>query len=67
MEWIKIEEGGRFPDDLEMVLFTDDKTIYKGFRNCSLLGDWNYWFSVTDVGVEDVTHWMPLPELPKYK
>lgn len=65
MEWIKIEEGGRLPDDLEMVLFTDGKDIYKGYINRGTWGDWNYWFSSCDRGVEDVTHWMPLPELPK--
>ena len=63
MEWIRIEDD--LPEDLENVLFTDGKDVYKGYINKSVWGEWNYWFSISDVGIEDVTHWMPLPTMPK--
>lgn len=63
MNWIKIEE--KLPQDLENVLFTDKKHVYKGFTNCHFWGECNYWFSDTEHCIEDVTHWMPLPPLPK--
>lgn len=62
MEWIKIEDD--FPEDLEHVLFTNGKDIYKGYRNAFMWGNC-YWFSVSEEAIEDVTHWMPLPIMPK--
>ena len=64
MNWISVED--RLPESLEDVLFTEGEGVYKGYRLVSSISevDWDYWYSVTETRIEDVTHWMPLPELP---
>lgn len=64
MMWIKVQE--KLPEDMEYVLFTDGKDVFKGYRMSSELDvEWDYWYSISDTRIEDVTDWMPLPELPK--
>lgn len=63
MKWISVHE--KVPDDLEEVLFTDNKEIFKGYRMRSSLDDRFSWYSNSDFTIHDVTHWMYLPELPK--
>lgn len=71
MEWISIKD--RLPGNRRQLLFTDGKFIQKGvflsvfinqyadFENV-FIGDDNS-FCVMDA--QKITHWMPLPELPK--
>ena len=69
MEWIKVEE--KMPDEKQVVLVvTKDFSMFicryrkaltwKGFRLkfINLL-------STSGIWVQNVTHWMPMPELPK--
>ncbi len=68
MNWISVEDKNRLPPSLEDVLFTDGRNVFKGYRIQTSADDWeipwHYWHSVTENTIEDVTHWMPLPELP---
>jgi hypothetical protein len=65
MKWISVKD--KLPVSLEDVLFTDGGGVYKGYRLVSSISevDWDYWYSVTENRIKGVTHWMPLPELPK--
>lgn len=62
-DWVSVKD--RLPEDLQDVLFTDGKTIYKGYNMKSCLDDSCSWFSDTDYTIDDVTHWSHLPLLPK--
>ncbi len=66
MEWIDVKEKDKLPEDLENILFTDGVHVYKGYRMTSSISevDFDYWYSVTDSSVLDVSHWMPLPKPP---
>lgn len=73
MEWISVKDklpeytgtlyGNKITD---VVLFTDSKDIYTGHLE-SVRPDFinEYWTDYSDETVNNVTHWMPLPELPK--
>ena len=67
MNWISVEDKDKLPEELDEILFTEGQGVYKGYRIEYDLGEerWNAWFSVSDNKIDDVTHWMPLPELPK--
>ena len=57
-EWIPVTE--RLPKDDEVVIICTDKNfVYAG----ELIGD--TWFLDNDSWTATVTHWMPMPELPK--
>lgn len=63
--WISVKE--KTPEDYKDVLFTDGKTIFKGCRASSIIdedSDTVFYFS-NERHVDKVTHWMPLPPLPK--
>lgn len=48
------------------ILFTDGKDIYLGYlSDLSEIGEDFSWLSSNGYEIDDVTHWMPLPELPK--
>lgn len=61
-EWINVKD--KMPEDGKEVLFSDSSSIMVGWYNA----DKEYW-ELTDADMiayaQDVTHWMPLPELPK--
>ena len=68
-EWISVKE--RLPEEAESVLlYSKGFDPISGFLNYSTSGnpinynvnDWNE--SDGTVALEDVTHWMPLPEAP---
>ena len=57
-EWISVKD--RLPEKDEIVIIcTDENFIYAG----ELVGD--TWFLNNDSWTATVTHWMPLPEMPK--
>ena len=64
MNWISVEDKERLPESLEDVLFTDGDRVYKGYRLSSELDDFVGWYNSNDSSIYEVTHWMPLPELP---
>lgn len=61
--WVSVKD--KLPEDLENILFTDGKDVYKGHISKSYLEEDHYWYSVADHAVEGVKHWMPLPKPPK--
>ncbi len=63
MDWIKCVD--RFPEEFEDVLFTDGKDVFKGHLYNSGLDDFILWFSVSESTIDNVTHWMLLPNPPK--
>jgi|KBSMisStandDraft_5_1062788.scaffolds.fasta_scaffold63114_5 hypothetical protein len=65
MNWIDVYD--KLPESLEEILFTDGDSVYKGYRFRPSNSDfeWDSWYSITETRIEGVTHWMPLPELPK--
>lgn len=70
MNWTSVRD--RFPPDYEEVLFVcndfginkDEMVMVKGFRNPTYKV-WEYNNVTGNVPDQVVTHWMPLPELPK--
>ena len=63
-EWISVKD--KFPNfDEECIVYTDDKNInvsrFYGFGTGFPDGIWEFY----DGYYLDVTHWMPIPELPK--
>jgi hypothetical protein len=59
-EWISVKSS--FPDQGLSVLISNGKNIGQAY----FLGIcWKVVASNDRVDVSDVTHWMPLPELPK--
>lgn len=66
-EWINVKD--RLPKINEMIIFTDGKNIYCGQYENGFSGK-NIWV-IADTWVENstildnVNHWMPLPEPPK--
>ena len=78
MEWISVED--RIPPDLDEVMFTfimygnkftgQDNDIIQRDIVCGHLdhGIWHVCYLFISIPLSDnikVTHWMPLPELPK--
>lgn len=60
-EWIKCSE--RMPDDFEDVLVTDGANVEVMWRDCDGFRD--CWAPRnSNIDIDDVTHWMPLPEPP---
>lgn len=58
--WHRVEE--RLPDDSrDVIIFTASRIIGVG---SFIRPNWYQWYSGGGLPV-DVTHWMPLPELPK--
>lgn len=57
-EWIKCSE--RMPEPYEYVLVTD------GFVGCEVMrvNSDGYWGPAKSLYHGDISHWMPLPELP---
>lgn len=67
MSWTSVKEKDKLPESLDEIIFTDGKGIYKGYRYAAYVNsnqEVERWYSITDTRIEDVTHWMPLPELP---
>jgi hypothetical protein len=59
MEWIKCSD--KLPQkDLECLIYDINKQIYNACFNGQYFYTGEY-----DIEIEDVTHWMPLPEPPK--
>jgi len=68
MKWISVQEKDKLPESLAEVIFTDGKGIYKGYRFAAFINasdEVERWYSITENLIEDVTHWMPLPNLPE--
>jgi hypothetical protein len=68
MEWIEMEK--QKPNPCIDILFTDGKEIYKGwletYEECEDLSFCSMRASLLhDAWPENITHWMPLPKLPK--
>ena len=68
MRWISVEE--RLPGDSDgAVLLTNEKTVIIGYRNQLFGLDGQYEIFAPAIkkggGYMQVTHWMPLPKLPK--
>lgn len=68
MRWISVEE--RLPGDSDgAVLLTNEKTVIIGYRNQLFGLDGQYGIFAPAIkkggGYMQVTHWMPLPKLPK--
>lgn len=60
-EWIKCSE--RMPNDFEDVLVSDGGNVEVMWRDCD--GFWDCWAPRnSNIDIDDVTHWMPLPEPP---
>lgn len=68
-KWKPVSEQPVFQEHTqcsEYVLFTDGKDIFLGCLNdLSGIDMENEWVTSTGFGIDNVTHWMPLPELPK--
>jgi hypothetical protein len=66
MNWVSVENKKILPEILENVLMTDGDRVYKGYRMPNFIGELecSHWYNDGDSLIEDVTHWMPLPELP---
>lgn len=69
MKWIKVED--KRPKPCEDILFTDGEKVYKGWLETHEFGEnavfYNDTHDVLNVEhwPEEVTHWMPLPDVPK--
>lgn len=66
--WISVEDElppkeSEYEDNSIVVLATDGYGVYKGLYRCSeyLSG----WFTCDLWALENITHWMPLPQAPK--
>ena len=67
MNWISVKD--RLPDSYgdsssKPVLATDNKCVYIGYYNFHH-NSWRYYDDFNSEVFENVTHWMPLPKLPK--
>ena len=68
-EWISVKKA--MPKHRESVLITDGETIVTASLDCDMPRVW--WDAIGiyahdyefEFELEDVTHWMPLPEPPK--
>ena len=64
--WISVKE--KTPEDYENIIFTNGKDVFVGFRVSLIYDDEGnndiYYYS-NEINHKDVTHWMPLPELPE--
>ena len=66
--WISVEDElppkeSEYEDNSIVVLATDGNDVYKGlYRSGEYLSGW---FTCDLWGLDDITHWMPLPEPPK--
>lgn len=69
MNWINIEE--RKPSPCQDILFTNGKDVFKGWlETYDPLEDLSFYSDragLFEHWPEDITYWMPLPELPKVK
>ncbi len=65
MHWISVEDRKNLPEEEVDVLFTDGVEIFKGTRITHFEEEEDYWRSVSDYPIDNVTHWMPLPKLPE--
>lgn len=66
--WISVEDElppkeSEYEDNSIVVLATDGYGVYKGLYRCNeyLSG----WFTCDLWALENITHWMPLPQAPK--
>jgi hypothetical protein len=58
-DWVKVDD--RLPEEEESVLLCDGFSICIGHIFDS---ENKYWWNSPDIMMNDITHWMPLPELP---
>ena len=61
-EWISVKD--RLPEKDTSVLYTNGKEMFSGFLLSNMRHD-PFWSHYDDFEDTDVTHWMPLPGLPK--
>lgn len=66
--WVSVKE--RLPEDEQKILYTDGEEVYSGKydansrRSFDLIGAGGWeWEEMYEP--EEITHWMPVPELPK--
>lgn len=68
-KWIPVSEKPALREEgsfSEEILFTNGKYVYFGYLNdLSEIGEGFSWLLSNGYEIDDVTHWMPLPELPK--
>ena len=63
-KWIPVTE--RLPDYNLVVLVTDGVDVGMGHRYALAEGKYEGWeVPFADIEEDDISHWMPLPELPK--
>ena len=67
MKWTKIRSHESLPKCCEDILFTDGKEVYKGWLESHEFGTDPIFYNVGsgESWPEDVTHWMPMPKLPR--
>lgn len=58
-KWISVDE--RLPKDDSVVLVLDNNEYIIGWYKDGSFGEWNGVYEL-----RQVTHWMPLPDPPKY-
>lgn len=63
--WIPVTE--RLPDIFVNVLCTNGRSVFKAYYYDGSITKIMGWWECPDDGhlLEDITHWMPLPKLPK--
>lgn len=63
MQWISVKD--KIPNNLEDILFTDGREVFRGCIVNSNIDEWYAWTNYGDETIHNVTHWMTLPSLPK--
>lgn len=64
-EWISVKD--QLPVSDKLVLFYYNEEYHIGYYIERIFGTNDYiWYSNTDNCVHNITHWMPLPEVPTY-
>lgn len=61
MKWIPVSE--RLPDNWQLVLVCNIREDWIGCWEYSCGEEWSDYYLT--FSTSDITHWMPLPELPK--
>ncbi len=64
MNWFSVEEKDKLSESMDDVLFTNGKELYRGYRFASFENTVEGWYCDHGYSIDNVTHWMPLPELP---
>jgi len=65
-EWISVKDRTPSEDSEQYLLFTDSEQIcYGRYYDANIHQDECLWKSEGPFFSDRITHWMPLPELPK--